>query len=327
MAREAHKDGRRLVAPLMGLPGVQITGHSIKVSQMNVGAHFGVVSALTEGFKPDLAFFMMDLSVEAGALGLGVRYPDDEAPSVEEHPVKSADDLIRFDGIDILQDVRVQGYVRTMEKMVGDLPETTLKGGYITGPYTLSALLTGAEDAALNTLADPDMLHRVIEFSTEKSRQYADALIRAGADVICILEPTAMMLSPAQFREFSGSYCKNIIEYCHNQGISTIYHICGNTMHLIREMCDTHADGLSLDSCVDLFDVSKMTGPDVVLIGNVDPASLMLYGSEEEVRRVTRELLERMEEVPNFILSTGCDLPPGTPLKNIEAFMAVGRAY
>ena len=53
----------------------------------------------------------------------------------------------------------------------------------------------------------------------------------------------------------------------------------------------------------------------------------MRFGTPEDVRRETRALLESMRAVPNFVLSTGCDLPQETPVENIRAFMDVGRAW
>ncbi|WP_300152549.1 uroporphyrinogen decarboxylase family protein [Bacteroides sp.] len=35
---------------------------------------------------------------------------------------------------------------------------------------------------------------------------------------------------------------------------------------------------------------------------------------------MTKELLERTKSYPNFILSTGCDIPSHIPYENIEAF-------
>ncbi|MCJ7549000.1 MAG: methylcobamide--CoM methyltransferase, partial [Anaerolineae bacterium] len=64
---------------------------------------------------------------------------------------------------------------------------------------------------------------------------------------------------------------------------------------------------------------------DVVLVGNVDPVSVIVQSSPEQVASATRGLLDAMVPYPNFILSTGCDLPPETPLANIEAFMHAGR--
>ena len=41
----------------------------------------------------------------------------------------------------------------------------------------------------------------------------------------------------------------------------------------------------------------------------------------------TTELMKQMEFYPNFVLSTGCDMPQETPLENIHAFMRAGRRY
>lgn len=34
----------------------------------------------------------------------------------------------------------------------------------------------------------------------------------------------------------------------------------------------------------------------------------------------TTRLLQEMKEYPNFVLSSGCDTPPHTPMENIDAF-------
>ena len=49
--------------------------------------------ALSGEVEPDIIFPMMDLSIESEALGLPVVLPEDESPSVEEHPVASSADL------------------------------------------------------------------------------------------------------------------------------------------------------------------------------------------------------------------------------------------
>ena len=47
-------------------------------------------------------------------------------------------------------------------------------------------------------------------------------------------------------------------------------------------------------------------------------------GVEEDIN-VLEELSQTMMPYHNFIMGTGCDLPPETPLANIEAFMAAAR--
>jgi uroporphyrinogen decarboxylase len=45
------------------------------------------------------------------------------------------------------------------------------------------------------------------------------------------------------------------------------------------------------------------------------------------VREEVSSLLRSMDSYPNFVLSTGCDLPEDVPLENIAAFMQTGREY
>lgn len=318
----AVEQGRRKVVPLMGFPGVQITHFSIRQILFNAKAQAETSRALAERFKPDALFQVMDLSVEANALGLMVRYPLHESPTVEEHPVKSASDLEQFERIDILEDARVMAFLRAMQEMKQtiDIPI----GGYIIGPFTLAGRLMGESEAAMAAIDDPALLEQVVEFAAERILRYGKALVSAGADMIAILEPTGVILSPTQFRQFSGKYIKKILD-----GLDTIgiLHICGDSTHIIQAMCETGAQGLSLDSEVDLPKAMELLPPDVVMIGNLDPVACVVQLSAEQVREATRQLLESMSKYPNFILSTGCDLPPETPLENISAVIETCRKY
>ncbi|MDP3582920.1 MAG: uroporphyrinogen decarboxylase family protein, partial [Ignavibacteria bacterium] len=105
---------------------------------------------------------------------------------------------------------------------------------------------------------------------------------------------------------------------------------CGNSSHLVQKMCEAGVDGLSLDSHetgIDLPAIAKEIPSDVVLIGNLNPVGSILNGKPEDIMRDINNLLEAMDEFPNYILSTGCDLPQEIPLENIDAFMKAGRDY
>ena len=308
------------VVPLMGFPGIQITQSSLKQNEFNWGTQFWTLSELARHFQPDGIFPFMDLSVEANALGLPVRFPLGESPTVEYPMVRTQEDLHRFYKMDVLADGRVRVFIETVKLIKRHL--NIWCGGYVVGPYTLAALMMGATETAIATIDDPDLLHETLTFTTYVISRYANALAAAGADMVAILEPSAVMLSPRQYREFSGQYTRQIIL---QMKALPILHICGNTKHLIKGMVETGAQGLSLDSLVELDEIAVNVPDDVVLIGNVNPTAVMVDADPQTVYQKTRDLITRMEPYRNFILSTGCDLPPETPLANIKAFMDAGR--
>lgn len=110
-----------------------------------------------------------------------------------------------------------------------------------------------------------------------------------------------------------------------NPDIIYILHICGDTTPLIEEMASTGADGLSLDTKLDLAAEAFKIPPDMALLGNIDPIGLLLHGSPEEVENLTRSFCEQMEPFPNFILCTGCSVPGGIPPENLQAFLHAGK--
>ena len=67
-------------------------------------------------------------------------------------------------------------------------------------------------------------------------------------------------------------------------------------------------------------EVIKDVPPTALAMGNVDPVSMFKEGTPEMMYDYTSQLLRDMAKYPNFVLSSGCDTPPHTPLKNINAF-------
>ncbi len=326
---KAQKEKRRLVAPLVGFPGVNITGNTIKLAQQNFGQHYKIVKEIARVFEPDIIFPLMDLAVEANALGQYTVFPQQESATVVKSDF-SIDDLAAKENVNIAFDTRLIGYLETMKLMSIGLSDSILRGAYVTGPYSLAALIMGADQAAMATVLQPDDLHTLCQFTTEKILEYVRLLIASGAQTICILEPSAVMLGPNEFAAFSGSYVQYIIESCKYTGIATIYHTCGNTMHLINKMVETGVSALSLDSQevgVDLPSVAKQVPPEVIIMGNINPTGSLLNGTPEQVEKEVTELLQQMAPFPNFVLSTGCDLPQETPIENIHAFMSTGKKY
>ena len=333
LVKETYSKGKRLVAPLMGLPGVSLVGEgmTIKYAQQNHKAHYDVIKSLTDTFSPDMACFLMDLSVEANAMGMHTLFPVEETATVHSKVnVEDKTQLKILRGLDITADSRVLSYVRTMEHMSTGLPKDINKVAYVSGPYSLAALIMGAQEAAMATVLQPDVLHHLCDITTEKIQKYARMLTTAGAESIVIAEPTAVMLGPDHFEEFSGNYVRHIVNALQHDRVNLIYHTCGNTMKLVDKMVKSGVDGISLDSedvGIELDKVAEMIPKDVVVIGNISPTRIINFGTPEDVKTEVNNLMGQMKPYSKFILSTGCAIPQEAPIDNIKSFMQAGREY
>jgi len=310
------------VIPLMGFPGIQLSNTTIKENLENAEIQYESLKQLYKKFQPDGMFIMMDLTIEAEALGLETLKPKNSSFTIVDHPIKSKEDLEKLKLPDINKATRMPLMQDVVKKLNKNLECDTL--AYVTGPFTLTGLLQGASAAMKNVLKKPELVKEILEFSTKVIKAYGNSLINAGVDMICILEPTATGLSPQQFMNFSGKYIK-ILEK--EWEVPVILHICGDTTMLIEKMVEINCAGISLDYMVDLKEADQKIPEDIMIIGNVDPVNVIAYGERNKVKETVNKLLKDMNNRENFILSTGCDLPPDTDLDNIKYMIDLAKEF
>lgn len=316
---------KKMVVPLLGAPGTKLTNTTLKQNLTNANVQFETLYELYKKFKPDAILPFMDLTVEADALGIELKFPENDNPAVKTHPIKTKEDLKNlkknFNGVG----GRMNVFIDVVKKMAKGLPTEVANYAYVIGPFTLVGEMMGVTDASMETVKNPELVKELLDFSVEIISEYSNALFNAGADAVVVLEPTAMLLSPKSYTENSLKPFKTILKNVDNKPL--ILHICGNTNHLVEGMCKSDAVGLSLDAPMNFKELSEKVPKNIKLIGNVDPVRVLLQGTSEEVEKYTREFINTMDGVENFVLSTGCDLALETPLENIEAFMKVGREW
>ena len=106
-----------------------------------------------------------------------------------------------------------------------------------------------------------------------------------------------------------------------------VLHNCGNTGGQNRSMLSTGAWGMHFGNKNDLPRTLAELPGEVLVMGNIDPAGSLRMGTPAEVKAETARLLEATAPCANFILSSGCDIPPGTPAENVDAFQEALDAF
>ena len=142
-------------------------------------------------------------------------------------------------------------------------------------------------------------------------------------------EPVAGLLSPTLEEEFSSPYVKQIAEAIQDDEFVLIYHNCGdNVPKMLDSIMTTGCAAYHFGNAMDMEkDIIPQVSEDTVVMGNIDPAGTLRMGTPEKVREETLALLEKCSKYPNFVLSSGCDIPPMTPWENINAFFAASNDF
>jgi uroporphyrinogen decarboxylase len=273
------------------------------------------------------AVSFMDLSVEAECFGASVVVSDDEVPTVKGriiNDIEAAEALV----IPPMSSGRTQIYIEAIKRACVEICDRPVLAGMI-GPFSLAARLLDVSEIMIDCYDDPDMVHTVLEKVTAFLIEYAMAYKEVGANGIVMAEPVAGLLSPTLEKEFSSPYIKKIVDAVQDDNFIVIYHNCGdNVPKMLDSILTTGAAAYHFGNAVDMeSDIITKVSSDVLVMGNVDPAGVLRLGTPEKVKEETLALLKRCSKYENFLLSSGCDIPPMTPWENIDAFFAASEEY
>ena len=315
---EVSNSNERLAMPIMTYPGLKLVNMNVMDVIKNGDNQFECIKALAEKYPLIAAVTIMDLSLEAEAFGSPIRYSEEDVPTVL-YRIIEGEASAKALKIPKVGDGRTSVYLRAAKLAAKTIKDRPTFGGEI-GPFSLAGRLFDMTDIMVTLFDEPEIVHLVLEKVTTFLIEYAKAFKSAGANGIIIAEPAAGLLSPQQCTEFSSQYVKKIVDAVQDTNFIVILHNCGNTKNLVSSILSTGALALHFGNAVDMADIMPQIPWGRLAFGNIDPARTFKNGTVEDMKIKTWELLEKTATYKNFVLSSGCDVPPGTPTENIEAF-------
>ena len=312
--------------PVLSFPGIQLMGITVRELIGSSELQARCMKAVADRVDSAASVSFMDLSVEAECFGSTIRVSDDEVPTVIGSIVKDEDDA------DVLQvpevgSGRTQIYVDAIGKAVELIQDRPVLAGVI-GPFSLAGRLLDVSEAMICCYDDPDMVHVVLEKVSRFITKYILAFKAAGANGVVMAEPLAGLLSPALAEEFSAEYVKKIIDQVQDDEFIVVYHNCGNcTIQQIDSILETGSPILHFGNAIDIKEMMTHIPPHIIGAGNVDPAGEFKNGTVESITAATKKVLEDCREYKNFVISSGCDIPPMSRWENIDAFFETVKNF
>jgi uroporphyrinogen decarboxylase len=316
---------KRQALPIMTHPGIEFIGKSVKDAVTDGKVHFQAIQALQENFPLIAATMIMDLTVEAEAFGSPVHFSEHEVPVVTSRIVSDLESVEQL-MVPTFDSGRIPQYLEAARLAAQNIQNVPVIAGCI-GPFSLAGRLFDMTEIMTAAYMEPETIALLLRKCTDFLLTYIEAFKKTGVHGIVIAEPAAGMLSEELCDEFSSIYVKELVDALQDDHFMIILHNCGNTGHVTRSMVSTGAKGLHFGNKIDMVKVLREVPADIMVMGNLDPVGVFKMADKATVAEATRELLDKTKGHSNFVISSGCDTPPGVPIENIHAFFGAVEEY
>ena len=275
-------------------------------------------------FDLDWVTVLSDPWAEATAFGIQVDYPEDNLPvDVGGHfpDAIAASHLKKFNPIKNLRCNNRLKEIREFKKLVGN---ELFIVGWIEGPVAEYVDLRKASEASIDFLLDPESVEIAMDLIVENAINFINLQINEGAHCIGIGDAFCSQIGPELYNIFAFERQKVMVDHIHNRGALAKLHICGNTESILPSMIATGADIIDIDHLVpSMSDCIHLLGPNQVLCGKADPVSIIQDGTPEIIKKTVIDDFKQACE--RSIISAGCEITPGTSIKNFRAFRSAAE--
>jgi uroporphyrinogen decarboxylase len=201
-------------------------------------------------------------------------------------------------------------------------------------PFNVANEMRGASDHYMDFVRNPRLVDRLAGVITDYYLRYLRNCIAAGADIIFITGDYATtkwpMLSPDHFAKHVIPYLKTLVDASIEGGVLTMKHTDGNIMPILDQIVDTGIHGLhpiDPNAGMDLGQMKKDYGDRLCLIGNVDCAHVLTWGSVEEVRQDVKRCIRQAARGGGFICMSSNSIHSGVTAERYVAMVDAIREY
>ena len=198
----------------------------------------------------------------------------------------------------------------------------------IGGPFTSASILRGIELLLRDCRKEQESVHRLLRMITDSQKSCIDLAAEYGYG-IAMADPVAnpALIGPRMYKEYVFPYTKELTEYAQKKtGYKVSLHMCGKTYAIWEYLRQYPLNELSLDNVIDLERAVEELGAYIPIAGNVDPVSVILNGTKEEIFKATKRCIDIGSKADKgYIVAPGCDIPETTEARQVRFFMDAVR--
>ena len=258
------------------------------------------------------------------------RYTGELAPIPVKAPVKSEKDLENFKPPDPDDERRYQLLKKWVERYKGKRAIIAM----VTDLNSIASDVLGFEDRLMAFYTNPELVLRVQQIILDYELRYINNAIEVGADVVFINGDWAYkngpMFSMEHFNRFVYPPFKAMVAEAKKGGVYVMKHTDGNIKPLLNSIVEAGINALNPidpNAGMDIGEVKKKYGDRLCLVGNVDCAYALTFGSVEDVKRTTKEVIRKAGSGGGLIISSSNSIHSAVPPENYLEMVKTIRDY
>ena len=276
-------------------------------------------------FGMDAAILFSDILVIPQAMNIEVEMKPDFGPYFP-NPIRTLEDVDRIEipDVDVALNYVMQAIEMTLEKLDGEIPLI----GFAGSPWTILCYCVQGQgsksfDKAKGfCFSNPLAAHRLLQKITDTTIAYLKAKVKAGVHVIQLFDSWGGMLSPDDYNELSLPYLRQITNALKDDVPVVIF--AKGCWFALHDLAKTGALALGVDWTCTARNARYLTGGQITLQGNLDPARLL--SPPQEIERLTKNMIQDFGK-DRYIVNLGHGILPNIPLENVSAFINTVKNY
>ena len=274
---------------------------------------------------PDAAILFSDILVVLQAMNIEVEMKDGVGPWLP-HPIQNTSDLDKVIVPDVNETLDyVFGAIKlTLEQLDDRVPLI----GFAGSPWTLLCYAVEGQGsktfdkAKTFCFTEPESAHQLLQKITDTTIAYLRAKHKAGVHAVQLFDSWGGVLSPDDYTSFSWNYSKQIVDALGDE-VPVILFAKG-CWYALHDMAQSKVKALGIDWTCTARNARYLTGGQMTLQGNFDPARLL--SPIPEIQKQTREMIEQFGTT-NYIANLGHGILPNIPVDHAKAFVDTVKSY
>jgi len=275
--------------------------------------------------QPDAAILFSDILVVPQAMGIEVLMKESVGPLIP-NPIRSFADVEKVNVPDIDETLGyVMDAIRLTKQMLED--EVPLIG-FAGSPWTIFCyVVEGKGSKSYDTakgfcFSQPEAAHALLQKITDTTIAYLKKKVEAGCNAIQVFDSWGGMLSPGDYQEFSWKYINQIVEEISKIAPTIVFG--KGCWFALGEMAQSKASALGVDWTCSARNARYLTGGNITLQGNFDPARLL--SPIPTIKKMVHQMIDEFGK-DKYIVNLGHGILPNIPVDHAKAFVEAVKEY